>query len=218
MQIKIRFLYNQKGVKTWFESEPVNRHDVLKLAEDLIKTGRARDVEVIDELGQDWTLKEFKKLNEAWEEEPENITLLFDGSFDRHTGTAGAGAVVYYTKNKKRYRLRENAEMSSLASNNEAEYAALLFALQKLAELGVKSQPVTISGDSLTVLNQLSGDWPCYEESHARFLVKIESLLAALKVKPLYKPIDRRHNKEADQLAHQALNGTAVSAHAEIGT
>jgi len=218
MQMTIRYIYDFKGVKTTFTSEPMDRNLVLKLADDLFKAGRAKEIEVIDELGQEWTLKEFKKLNEQLDEEPENITVLFDGGFDVETSSTGIGTAIYYSKGGRRFRLRENARLDGLDSNNEAEYAALYFAMQKLEELGVNSQPVTITGDSLTVLNQLGGDWPCYEESHARFLSKIEEKMAAMRLKPLYKPVDRRHNKEADQLAKQALEGTSISSHAEIGT
>ncbi len=217
MQMTIRFLYSFKGVQTFFTSEPIDRQLVLKTADDLLKTGRVKELEVIDEMGQEWTLKEFKKLNEQLDEEPEKITLLFDGSFDVDSGEAGAGAAIYYSKGGKRFRLRENMRFDSLESNNEAEYAALYFAVQKLEELGASSQPVTISGDSLTVLNQLSGEWPCFEESHARFLARIEEKLTKMRIKPLYKPVDRRHNKEADQLARQALEGTVIQSHAEIG-
>lgn len=216
MQMQIRFLYSFKGTSMTFTSEPADRNVMLKTADDLMKTGRVKELEFIDEIGNEWTLKEFKKLNEKLDEEPEKITLFFDGSYDRQSGVAGCGAAIYYSKGGRRYRLRENVQMTSLDSNNEAEYAALHFAVQKLEELGVASQPVTICGDSLTVLNQLSGEWPCYEQTHARFLNRIEDKLAALKVKPLYKPADRRQNKEADQLARQALEGTAIQSHAEI--
>ncbi|MET1030223.1 reverse transcriptase-like protein [Domibacillus tundrae] len=218
MQMTIRFIYDFKGVKTAFTSDPTDRQLVLKTADDLLKTGRVKEIAVIDELGQEWTLKEFKKLNEQLDEEPEKITVLFDGGFDVESNRAGVGTAIYYSKGGKRYRLRENAHFDGLESNNESEYAALYFAMQKLEELGVKGQPVTITGDSLTVLNQLGGDWPCYEESHARFLARIEEKFAAMRIKPLYKPVDRRHNKEADQLARQALLGTAISSHTEIGT
>ncbi|OLN23190.1 hypothetical protein BTO30_04245 [Domibacillus antri] len=218
MQMTIRFLYSFKGVQMTFESEPVDRQIVLKTADDLFKTGRAKEVSIFDELGNEWTLKEFKKLNEKMDEEPEKITVLFDGSFDVATGQAGAGTAIYYSKGGKKYRIRENAPMDMLESNNEAEYAALAFAINKLEDIGVRNQPVTISGDSLTVLNQLRGEWPCYEESHARFLTRIEEKLREMRIKPLYKPIDRRHNKEADQLARQALDGVDIHSHAEIGT
>ncbi len=218
MQMKICFLYSFKGVQMMFESQPVDREIVLKTADDLLKTGRTKEVTIVDELGQEWTLKEFKKLNEKLDEEPEKVTVLFDGSYDVDSSRAGVGTAIYYSKGGKRYRLRENVPLDALQSNNEAEYAALSFAVGKLEELGVISQPVTISGDSLTVLNQLSGEWPCYEENHARWLVRIEEKLNKLRIKPLYKPIDRRHNKEADQLARQALEGVEIQSHAEIGT
>ena len=95
--------------------------------------------------------------------------------------------------------------MEQLSSNNEAEYAALAFLLTELEFLGVQHQSVTIKGDSLVVLNQLGGEWPCYEEELQRWLDKIEAKIKLLGIKPTFVSVSRKENKEADQLATKAL-------------
>ncbi len=45
---------------------------------------------------------------------------------------------------------------------------------------------------------------------------KIEEKMEHLKITPHYQPIDRQENKEADQLASQALQGIMVSSHLNL--
>jgi ribonuclease HI len=41
-------------------------------------------------------LKELEKLTEELAHEPDDITVYFDGGFDKTSGRAGLGIVVYY--------------------------------------------------------------------------------------------------------------------------
>jgi ribonuclease HI len=217
MKMKIKWLYSQKKIQDiWFESEWMEKEKVLPLIQDLEKTGRLKQVVVIDELENEWSKKEYMKLNEKLEEEPADITVYFDGGFDRTTFTAGTGIVIYYTKNGVPFRLRANQKLDELESNNEAEYAALYQAVQTLEELGVQNTVCTISGDSLGVLKQLSGEWPCFEENLNKWLDRIEAKINELKIKPLYKEVDRKQNKEADKLASQALKGIMINSHSKL--
>lgn len=83
-----------------------------------------------------------------------------------------------------------------LKTNNEAEYAALYEAIREVRELGASRNSITIKGDSLVVLNQLDGSWPCYDPSHNEWLDKIEALLESLKLTPTYETIQRKDNQE----------------------
>ncbi|WP_224654344.1 hypothetical protein, partial [Escherichia coli] len=80
------------------------------------------------------------------ETEPHNITVFCDGGFDLATKAAGIGCVIYYDQNGKSYRLRRNASVEELLSNNEAEYAALYFSLQELELLNVHDLSVRFVG------------------------------------------------------------------------
>ncbi|MBE3569708.1 MAG: reverse transcriptase-like protein [Bacillales bacterium] len=217
MKMKIKWLYSQKKIQDiWFESEWMETKKILPLIQDLEKTGRLKQVVVIDEMENQWSKKDYMKLNEKLEEEPTDITVYFDGGFDRTTFTAGIGIVIYYTKSGVPYRIRANQKLDELESNNEAEYAALYQAVQMLEELGVKNTVCTISGDSLGVLKQLSGEWPCFEENLNKWLDRIEGKINELKIMPLYKEVDRKQNKEADKLASQALKGIIINSHSKL--
>ncbi|MCY8614894.1 reverse transcriptase-like protein [Bacillus haynesii] len=167
------------------------------------------ELEFEDEKGSFWTLKELEKLKEELAAEPDEITVYFDGSYDKESQLAGLGIVIYYSLGGERYRLRKNKSFR-LTTNNEAEYAALSEAVKELKDLGASRNSVVIKGDSLVVLNQLEGNWPCYDPVHSKWLDRIESQLQKLKLTPTYIQISRKDNKEADQLAKKMLEHTIV--------
>ncbi|MED1205358.1 reverse transcriptase-like protein [Heyndrickxia acidicola] len=217
MRVKLKWIY--KGPKTEalvFESEWTSQNAMERILEDLLRTGRAANLTVIDEMGNEWNRKEFLKLKVVLEEEPHDIVVFFDGGYDLEQGKAGLGMVIYYQKGQKTYRIRSNSILQELDSNNEAEYAALYNAILLLEELGVKHTPCSIKGDSLGVLKQLEGEWPCLEENLNRWLDRIEKKIKELGLKASYTPISRKENKEADQLASQALNNKIIHSHATI--
>ncbi|WJV28276.1 hypothetical protein QTG56_14295 [Rossellomorea sp. AcN35-11] len=80
MEMKIKFKYSSKTASNiWFESTYFPRKETMIHLDDLMKTGRVQDVEVIDEMGNSWSRKEFLKLNKQLEKEPENVQVYFDG-------------------------------------------------------------------------------------------------------------------------------------------
>ncbi|WP_152847200.1 reverse transcriptase-like protein [Bacillus paralicheniformis] len=173
------------------------------------------ELEFEDEKGSFWTLKELEKLKEELAAEPDEITVYFDGSYDKESQLAGLGIVIYYSLGGDRYRLRKNKSFR-LTTNNEAEYAALSEAVKELRDLGASRNSVVIKGDSLVVLNQLEGNWPCYDPVHSKWLDRIENQLQKLKLTPTYIQISRKDNKEADQLAKKMLEHTIVESQIKL--
>lgn len=216
MKFKIEWHYKIKSRELTFLSEYTNTEEALLIVEDLEKTGRTKEILLLDEQQNTWTVKEAKKLVKQVETEPDDITVYFDGGFDLDLNMAGLGTAIYYMRNRQKFRIRENARVEQLNSNNEAEYAAFYFALQQLEAMGVSKASVVFRGDSQVVLNQLSGEWPCFEEEFNRWLDRIEEKMKELKIHPVYEPISRKQNQEADQLATQALQGTNISSHKQI--
>jgi ribonuclease HI len=188
----------------------------LMIAEDFEKTGRVKELLFIDEQQTSWTKKELTKLLKELETEPHDIVAYFDGGFDKQTQKAGVGTVIYYKQNHQRYRLRANQMLDEIESNNEAEYAAFWFTVQKLEELGVHHLPVTFRGDSQVVLNQLSGEWPCFEDNYNAWLDRIEAKLAKLGINAIFELISRKQNSEADKLATQALENILITSTLEL--
>ncbi|MGM0835017.1 MAG: reverse transcriptase-like protein [Bacillota bacterium] len=211
MKVTVEWHYQTpRHIETIFRSEEMDSRLALRLAEDIEKTGRVKQLYFHDQKGEEWTKKELLKWIKQSEEGISDVTAFFDGGYDVDTRLAGIGNVVYYNQNRKDYRYRINARLEELESNNEAEYAAFYYLVQQLEHLGVRAMEVTFKGDSLVVLNQLSGEWPCYDELFNRWLDKIEEKLKSLKIRPVYEPVTRKENEEADRLARQALEGTPI--------
>ena len=213
MKLTLEWLYRTKsGATTTFTSPILTAHEALLFAEDIEKTGRLKQLTITDEYDSTWMIKELKKYIKELETEPHNITIYFDGSFDHYSNSAGLGIVIFFTQNNMRYRLRKNARFDYIKSNNEAEYAALSFAINEIIELGAHHQSITIKGDSQVVINQMNGEWPAYEQNLAKWADQIDELLQKHGFEPQYEFIGRNYNKEADQLATQALQEIEISA------
>ena len=92
--------------------------------------------------------------------------------------------------------------MSSIGTNNVAEYSALLSGIDKALELGWKH--VVIEGDSNLVVNQINGTWNVNKEHLQRLCTQV------LKHLPEFDSytinwIPRKDNSIADKLASKAL-------------
>lgn len=213
MKYLIKWMYSSPKKKNmqFTSDDETDLDSAISIGDDLEKTGRVKSIEFIDTRGTPWSLKELKKLKLEVVHEPTDVEAYFDGNYNKQTKEAGLGAVIYYTLNEKRIRIRFSAKAEEAASNNEAEYMAVYFLVQKLEELGVRYQDVTFKGDSQVVLNQLSGEWPVYEEAYTVWLDRIEAALKKMKVRPICMPIVRKENEEADKLAGQGLKGITIA-------
>lgn len=217
MKIIIEWAYKSpKGAETIFRSEEMSAAQALMIAEDLERTGRVKKLTLTDQHDSTWMIKELKKYIKEIETEPHNVTVYFDGGFDRGTNNSGLGCVIYYEQNGKSFRLRKNAYANGLVSNNEAEYAALNLSLVELDLLNVHGMTVRFIGDSQVVINQMNGEWPSYEEELATWADRIDERLKRLKITPEYELVPRKDNAEADKLATQALNGVDISSKLEL--
>jgi ribonuclease HI len=131
-----------------------------------------------------------------------DLVICFDGASRGNPGRAAIGVVVL----KDGVPVREIAETIGEATNNIAEYRALLRGLDEAAALGART--VRICSDSELVVRQLSGQY------------KVRSLqLAPLHRQALSRMrrfdhvsvvhVPRERNQGADALANRALDAAA---------
>lgn len=205
-----------KGTETFFTSEEMRAKKALLIAEDIERTGRVKQLDFIDQHDNHWNIKQLRKYTEEIQTEAHDVKVFFDGGFDVKTKVAGLGCVIYYEQNNKQYRLRKNAFTEGLYSNNEAEYAALHLAVKELEILDVHHQTIKFVGDSLVVINQMNDEWPCYDDTLIAWMDRIEKQLERLGISPEYAVISRKNNREADQLATQALNKIEITSTKEL--
>ncbi len=217
MKLRIEWAYKTpKGAQTIFHSDEMTAAQALMIVEDLERTGRVKSITIVDEYDSTWMLKELKKYVKEIETEPHHVTVYFDGGYDLGTRSSGLGCAIYFEQNGQSYRLRKNASVSGLVSNNEAEYAALNLSLVELEMLNVHHLPVRFIGDSQVVINQMNGEWPVYEQELAAWADRIDEKLKKLGITPEYEHVTRKQNAEADRLATQALKGIQIVGKIEL--
>ena len=186
--------------------------DAKSLFTLLKKQANVASIQLEDEYGVTWTEKELHDYLEKLQEDPHDVTVLFDGGFDKSSKKAGVGVVIYYTIQHKRYRKRVNAQLDEIIDNNEAEYAALYFAIQQLEEVSIHHQDIVIQGDSRQVIHQMNDESPVVGDVYQNWCDRIDSIVQQLGLKPTYELLPRDQNKQADKPATQALEGNSIHA------
>lgn len=131
-----------------------------------------------------------------------NITIYTDGGSLNNPGQAATAYLIY--QNKK--LVFSHGERIGVASNNVAEYTALISALKKIKELNVASiKSIVVFSDSQLMVRQLQG---LYKVKHADIkplFHEVKELELNLPVVPLYTHIMREKNMEADALVKNVL-------------
>jgi len=134
------------------------------------------------------------------------IIIYTDGGSRGNPGPAAIG--VIFTNEKGRV-LKEYAQKIGRATNNEVEYEAVIFALQKAKLLfgkkKVKTMEVEIRTDSEFVAKQLNGQYKILDRKIEQLFLKTWNLKIDLG-KIIFKHIPRSENREADKLVNRALD------------
>ncbi|KAI4339549.1 hypothetical protein MLD38_024481 [Melastoma candidum] len=129
-----------------------------------------------------------------------SCTLEFDGAAKRNPGPAGAGAILRSEDGSVVFRLREGV---GIATNNAAEYRALILGLNYALEKGY--QHIRVRGDSMLVCMQLQGLWKTKSENMAKFC-KVAKELKEKFVSFQINHVLREFNAEADAQANKAIS------------
>ncbi|HEV3232406.1 MAG TPA: ribonuclease HI family protein [Candidatus Dormibacteraeota bacterium] len=137
-----------------------------------------------------------------------HLVLHTDGGSRGNPGQAAIGVVVEIEKDGERETLVEIAEPIGIASNNVAEYRAVIRGLEEATRLG--ADRVTVQLDSLLVVEQLNGR---YRVKHADMLpLHRRAREAAEGIGAVtFQHVRRELNREADRLVNQALDGRPTS-------
>ncbi|MDD5634649.1 MAG: ribonuclease HI family protein [Candidatus Omnitrophica bacterium] len=130
----------------------------------------------------------------------EEVHIHTDGGSRGNPGPAGVGAVL---KDKKGKQLAEVAKYIGIATNNAAEYLAVIYALQEAQYL--KAEKIVLYLDSQLVARQLTGEYRVKDQDIKKFFDLTINCLRFFK-KVDIKEIPREENSEADKLVNQALD------------
>jgi ribonuclease HI len=118
-------------------------------------------------------------------------------------GNPGPAAVAAVVSDPEGEVIAERAETIGAATNNVAEYRALLLGIELARELG--GEEVEFIGDSQLIVRQVRGE---YKVKDAGLKPLHREALAALETFESWsiRDVRRAHNERADELLNEALD------------
>jgi len=128
------------------------------------------------------------------------LIIYTDGGARGNPGPAGIGAVIY-DENKK--KLAEISEYIGKATNNQAEYRAIIAGIEKAREIGALELQFYL--DSELAVKQLNREYKVKNKELAPLFVKVYNASLDFK-KVIFTHIRRELNKEADKLVNKAMD------------
>jgi len=135
------------------------------------------------------------------------FTLYADGGSRGNPGPAGAGAVVFDQGGK---RVLEVSDYLGIATNNIAEYEAVLRGLRLLRDLYPEGYfthaTVSVKMDSKLVIEQLKGAYKVKHPNLVPRYLELKNLIARSFPHIEYIHVPRAQNADADLLANKAMD------------
>lgn len=128
------------------------------------------------------------------------LIIYTDGGARGNPGPAGIGAIIF---DDKRNLIAEISEYLGVATNNQAEYKAVVAAIKKAKELN--AEEIQFYLDSQLVVEQLNGNYKVKNKDLQPLFVSIYNDSLNFK-KVAYNHVPREQNKEADRLANEAMD------------
>jgi len=126
------------------------------------------------------------------------LTIFVDGACSGNPGPAAIGVVI----NQGEKRLKEISRSIGEATNNIAEYSALICALQEA--LILKASDLKVFTDSELVFKQVTGKYKVKNQNMKNLCEQVQQLLRGFQ-KVDFQHVLREKNKEADRLATSAI-------------
>jgi len=137
----------------------------------------------------------------------EKIIIYTDGGSRNNPGPAAIGVVV---KDSSGELITQYGETLGIATNNEAEYRAIISGIRKAKQLFGKEKIVRmgieVRMDSKLAVEQLSGHYKVEDAKLQPLFMQLWNLRVELGHVITFKHIPREENKEADKMVNQALD------------
>ena len=138
------------------------------------------------------------------------LNIYTDGGARGNPGPAGIGVVF---KNGKDEAIHNHKEYIGEATNNQAEYAAII----KAIELVLKSKwflennkkegsKIVCRLDSQLVVEQICGNYKVKNAGIIELMAQLKALLNQIEIPIEFIHIKREQNKLADKLVNQAID------------
>jgi ribonuclease HI len=131
------------------------------------------------------------------------VVVNVDGGSRGNPGPAAIAAVVQDAGGGV---LEESAQPIGRATNNVAEYRALLLGIERAAALGATE--LELVGDSELIVRQVEGRYKVKDATMKELHAEVRRALAGFEDWSI-RHVRRELNSEADRLVNEALDGRA---------
>jgi len=132
------------------------------------------------------------------------IIIHTDGGAKGNPGPAAIGIVIEYDG-----KIKEYGEKIGKATNNVAEYSALIYVLKKthqlIGEKKSKEAELKCYSDSELMVKQLKGEYRVKNKDLRKLFLKILDLIQKFKSVTFHHVL-RDKNKRADELLNEAIS------------
>lgn len=134
------------------------------------------------------------------------LHAYIDGASRGNPGNAGAGVII---KNPLLKFERHLYKFLGNATNNQAEYSALILLLEFLVEQKDEFKDCSnliVFSDCELLVEQMKGNYKIKSPSILKYHLQVRRLIKQCPMKIVFKHIARQANKAADALANQAID------------
>ena len=128
------------------------------------------------------------------------LTIHTDGAARGNPGPASAGACI---RDEHGAVVSEDSRYLGEATNNVAEYEALLLGMERAKELGARR--IEMRADSELVVRQLNGEYRVRNPALQRLYARVQQLESEFESVE-YRHVPRAENRAADRLANRAID------------
>lgn len=130
----------------------------------------------------------------------QKVVIYLDGGARGNPGPAGTGYLIF---DEEDHLLAKEGRYIGFATNNVAEYTALVEALDRAREFG--AQEIAIRSDSELVVRQLNRSYKVRDKKLKPLHERVRILLYPYS-KVEIQHVPREENREADELVNQAID------------
>ena len=138
---------------------------------------------------------------------PDYFVVYCDGGARGNPGPAGIGVAIY----KNDVCIQDIADYIGQATNNQAEYRAVIAALEAIEKLGGKGSTIDFVMDSELIVEQLNGRYKVKNAELKPLYARVQELIHSLGADVSFRGVPRKENSYADRLVNRAIDRTTAN-------
>ncbi len=131
------------------------------------------------------------------------LVAFIDGAARGNPGKSGIGIIIFDEHERCQ---AEHHEFLGIATNNVAEYSALIACLKIIEARFAQCSELRVHSDSELIVRQMNGEYKVRDKKLQKYNSEVRKLLANASYKFSILHIPREQNAQADVLANRGID------------